>query len=504
MPASPPVPGTGRATGVVITGTDAHLIRADATVIPGSRGLRITGLPDDKAWTTRDRVHAAIANSGQPQPPDMIAVTIEAENPARHGTGAALAIAIAAFIAAGALPADAAEGTVLAAELGLDGGLRPARENGPVLRAATAAGYRRVMVAAGGVALSAPPAGLTVIQCASLSDAVSWLATHPPLPVTVQLAGSAGGARTGITSPDEDTRIACAVLTHLAEPSRPLLRTLLQVLEPTEILSAIRSGSLPDLVAAALRPSVIRRFRTALNDWRDQLADVRLSPEGLRRLADRGVSLICPGDPDWPAQLGDLGSAAPPALWARGAAGLAACSAQAVAVIGSRAATSYGTHVSSCIAQGLSKAGWTVVSGGAYGIDAAAHNGAQVNDGTTVAVLACGPDVAYPRQHRGLLDAIAAQGTILSEWPPGSVPSRQRFLLRNRLVATLARAVVVVEAAERSGTMSTVRQAEELGRPILAVPGPVTSATSAGCNLLTRTGRAICVTSAADIIGHLD
>jgi DNA processing protein len=318
-----------------------------------------------------------------------------------------------------------------------------------------------------------------------------------------QDAGTPPGDGTDTTGHDENARLARAALTHLAEPSHPLLRTLLYAVGPAETLSAIRACSLPTPAAAALRLAEARQFRAALRGWCDQLADIQMRPADLRRLAERGVSLICPGDPDWPAHLGDLGAAAPLALWARGNAGVAARLARAVAVIGSRAATSYGTHVSRCIAQGLSEAGWTVVSGGAYGIDAAAHNGALASDGATVAVLACGPDVAYPREHRGLLDAIAAQGTIISEWPPGARPSRQRFLLRNRIVAALARAVVVVEAAGRSGTMATVRHAEELGRPLMAVPGPVTSATSAGCHELTRTGRAICVTSAADIISHL-
>ncbi len=318
-----------------------------------------------------------------------------------------------------------------------------------------------------------------------------------------QDADTPPGDGTDATGHDENARLARAVLTHLAEPAHPLLRTLLQAVGPAEILSAIRACSLPAPAAAALRPTEARQFRAALRGWRDQLADIQVRPADLRLMAELGVSLICPGDPEWPAQLGDLGAATPIALWSRGEAGLAACTAQAAAVIGSRAATSYGMHVSASIAQGLSEAGWAVVSGGAFGIDAAAHNGALANNGTTVAVLACGPDVAYPRQHRGLLDAIAAQGAVISEWPPGAMPSRQRFLLRNRIVAALARAVVVVEAAERSGTMSTVRHAEELGRPLMAVPGPVTSATSADRHKLTRTGRAICVTRATDIIAYL-
>jgi magnesium chelatase family protein len=178
----------GHAVGAVVIGTDGYLIHADATVIPGSPGLRIIGLPGAVAWTARARVRAALANSGQPQLPATIAVTIRAENQAWHGAHADLAIAVAALIAGGIVPASAAEGTVLVAELGLDGRLRPAREIGPILRAAAATGYRRrVVIAAGSTSLTRPEAGLTVAPCASLNDALSWLAAHP-LPAPSQLA----------------------------------------------------------------------------------------------------------------------------------------------------------------------------------------------------------------------------------------------------------------------------------------------------------------------------
>jgi len=174
-----------------------------------------------------------------------------------------------------------------------------------------------------------------------------------------------------------------------------------------------------------------------------------------------------------------------------------------VAIVGARAATAYGTHVCTEIAGALAASGWTVVSGAAYGIDAAAHRAALAAGGTTIAVLACGPDVAYPRAHADLLDAIAAQGAVISEWPPGTAPGRWRFLLRNRVVAALAGGTVVIEAGARSGTISTARHAERLGRPLMAVPGPVTSPASAGCHQLIRDCSAVCVTSAADVIAEI-
>ena len=246
--------------------------------------------------------------------------------------------------------------------------------------------------------------------------------------------------------------------------------------------------------AAGLRPALAR--------WQSQLPRV---PAGaaLARHAAGGIRLICPGEPGWPPQLDDLGAARPYALWVRGAADLRASCEKSLAVAGARAATAYGKHAATCIAADLAGRGWAIVSGGAYGIDAAAHHGALTAGGVTIAVLACGPDVPYPRAHAGLLADIAVRGAVVSEYPPGRQPSRRRFLARNRIIAALARGTVIIEAAERSGTLATARHASDLARPLMAVPGPVTSAMSAGCNALIRDQRAACVTSAADIIAHM-
>jgi DNA processing protein len=157
-----------------------------------------------------------------------------------------------------------------------------------------------------------------------------------------------------------------------------------------------------------------------------------------------------------------------------------------VSMVGSRAATGYGTHVAGEIAADLAEQGWVIVSGGAYGIDAAAHRGALAAGAATVAVLACGADVAYPRAHRSLYDQIVDTGLVVSEHPPGAAPQRARFLVRNRLIAALSAGTVVVEAAPRSGARSTARHAGELFRQVMAVPGPVTSTLSAGCHQLLR------------------
>jgi DNA processing protein len=158
-------------------------------------------------------------------------------------------------------------------------------------------------------------------------------------------------------------------------------------------------------------------------------------------------------------------------------------------------------HVAGEFAFGLAEEGWAVVSGAAYGIDAAAHRGALAAEGPTVAVLACGADVAYPRSHDALLGRIAKEGLIVSEAPPGGLPLRRRFLVRNRLIAALSAGSVVVEAGVRSGALSTARHARRIGRPVLAVPGPVTSGMSAGCHLVLRHWpEATLVTTAAEVI----
>lgn len=301
----------------------------------------------------------------------------------------------------------------------------------------------------------------------------------------------------------EGHRVARAMLTYLAEPADPLLGALLRVLTPAGVLALIRSGSVRAHVTAELDQAQVSRLWPMLDRWRARLPVIP-ADGGLAAAERDGIQLVCPGDPGWPPGLDDLGATRPCALWVRGTADLRACCQKSVAIVGARAATAYGTHVAAQIAADLASQGWAVISGAAYGIDAAAHGGALAVSGTTVAVLACGPDIAYPREHHGLLTDIAAHGALVSEYPPGRRPDRQRFLARNRLIAALALSgTILVETAERGGTMATARHASDLRRPLMAVPGPVTSAMSAGCHALIREQRATLVTSAAEIITHL-
>jgi DNA processing protein len=269
------------------------------------------------------------------------------------------------------------------------------------------------------------------------------------------------------------------------------------------VLAAIKAGRLSGTgPGCGGSPARRRALEAALGRWRIRLP--WLPGDGDIAAAGRdGIRLVCPADPEWPGGLDELGPARPYALWLRGQADLRLACRRSVSMVGSRAATGYGAHVAGEIAADLSERGWAIVSGGAYGIDAAAHRGALAAGGITIAVLACGVDYAYPAGHADLFADITARGLVVSEWPPGRPPARFRFLVRNRTIAALPCGTVIVEAGERSGALNTARHAAQLGKTLMAVPGPVTSAQSAGCHRIIRDWGATCVTRAEDIIEML-
>lgn len=284
-------------------------------------------------------------------------------------------------------------------------------------------------------------------------------------------------------------RLARAALSRVGEPDDTGLRALVAAQGPVQAWAALRrgdgrspAGRLTGLLARAARADPER---------------------DLARVRALGGRALCPGDPEWPEQLDaldHLDQPAPFALWVRGSGDLAALATRGVAVVGARAATAYGLRVAGDLGSELAGAGCCVVSGGAYGVDGAAHRGALVMDRPTVVVLACGVDVAYPRGHAALFDRALVTGAIVSEAPPGALAMRHRFLIRNRLIAALGAGTVVVEAAVRSGALSTAGHAERLSKPVMAVPGPVGSALSEGCHLLIRERQAVLVTSADQVL----
>lgn len=325
-----------------------------------------------------------------------------------------------------------------------------------------------------------------------------------------------GHARAGRTSPAapapaHDDRAARAVWSALVEPGDEVAGALVAACGAAAALDWVDrslTGSADwDLLGAGsdLAPPARARLTRALDRWAARRPRVD-TPALARAGARAGAHLVVPGDPHWPARLDDLGPAAPFALWVRGEP--RAVPTPGVALVGARASTSYGERVAVDLAAGLVAAGLGVVSGGAYGIDAAAHRGALAGDGRTVVVLAGGVDRAYPAGNARLLEEVVRTGgAVVSEVPPGAAPTRSRFLQRNRLIAALADATVVVEAAWRSGAASTAHHAARLLRPVGAVPGPVTSAASAGCHRLVRDGVAVLVTDVAEVlelVGPLD
>ena len=262
------------------------------------------------------------------------------------------------------------------------------------------------------------------------------------------------------TSQWEDERWARAALSWLCEPTSRVARELATM----PAMEIVEREKRPDSPREVLDRDEIQRQLTRLPQ-----------PAGV----------VIPGDTGWPSQLDDL--AQPPvALWWRGHGSLRELCARSISVVGARQATQYGERTALRIGAELAASGWTVVSGGAFGIDAAAHRGA-LTEAPVVCALACGVDVAYPSAHFELFERIAADGVIVSEAALGEPARRYRFLQRNRVIAALARGTVVVEAAYRSGSLGTARRALELGRIVMGVPGPVTSSASLGVLELLRT-----------------
>lgn len=284
-----------------------------------------------------------------------------------------------------------------------------------------------------------------------------------------------------------DERTARIALSHLVEPGDRVLGASVALRGPVEALHRLASDADP---VTEDEQGLLNRAQPRLGALQE--SDLEL-PDGIRAVTF--------GDPDWIPGVGDLGTACPMVLYVKGKVGTLANweDNPAVAFVGSRASTAYGNHVAQDLVSTLAEERFTIVSGGAYGIDGEAHRAALGVGGKTVAFLAGGVDHMYPNGHQQLGMRIAEHGALISEMPPGSAPTKWRFLARNRLVAAASQATVVVEAGSRSGTINTASHAHLLGRPLGAVPGPITSAASAGCHHLINEYDAKMITSAADV-----
>ncbi|HCG57234.1 MULTISPECIES: DNA-processing protein DprA [Brevibacterium] len=305
-----------------------------------------------------------------------------------------------------------------------------------------------------------------------------------------------------------DIRAAVAALLRIGEPGDGLLTGLVDEIGPIAVLELIRAvaaGTSSAAEAADSLSSIVTavagsgQLGEAFDRWAVRGADAQghRDLEAVHRLGGR---LVIPSDDEWPTALRDLGTAAPLGLWIRGTVALNAALQRAVAIVGARAASNYGTKCASDLAWDLAARGLTIVSGGAFGIDAAAHRAAIAREGTTIAFMAGGVDRFYPAANTELFHQVLECGAIVSETAPGMTPMRHRFLLRNRLIAASSQVTVIVEAGWRSGALNTARHALELSREVAAFPGSVYSASSTGTHRLIRHHEAQLVTSCEDVI----
>lgn len=318
--------------------------------------------------------------------------------------------------------------------------------------------------------------------------------------------GTPSSVDSATSGPSSEERQARAIWTAIAQPGEPVVGQVIGHFGVMEALERVKflADRLPEIddmiIRTVFQPARLPASVAQIEGWAMRLRELNLEME-YQLLSRDGGTLVVPGDAAWPMMADDLGMVAPLALWVRGnpRALQALAPEGAVALVGARCATHYGTDMAQEIAYELGERGIWVISGGAYGIDAAAHQGALASRGKTISVQAGGLGELYPAMNARLFSQIQQTGAIVSEAPPSQRPAKHLFLTRNRIISALSQVVVVVEAGERSGAMSTANHGAEQGRQVAAVPGPVTSAASTGCHRLIREGAAL-VTNAEEIL----
>lgn len=327
-----------------------------------------------------------------------------------------------------------------------------------------------------------------------LDTAAAVRRTAEGLPIRSERKSATAGGHTRDAETEYIETFARAAWSAIVEPGDSAAHELITLLgAPAALTALVRDEPVAYWSAVLLNhheedrdPTATRdHVERALGRWRPRIAADRVL-DILDRADRTDTVIIGPSDPQWPLALNDLGAHAPLCLWVRGNLDTLGASANSVSLVGARASSRYGENVTLEIASGLVDRGYAIVSGAAYGIDAVAHRATLASHGQTVAVLAGGADRPYPAGHTALLSRIFRDGVVISEVPNGTSPTRWRFLQRNRLIAALSRGTVVMEAGWRSGSLNTAGHAATLGRPLGAVPGPVTNASSAGCHRLVR------------------
>lgn len=340
------------------------------------------------------------------------------------------------------------------------------------------------------------------MSAVQLFSAVQVDATLRKLLSRIDSAANASETATLETERAEEL-LARIAWSRIAEPGDGVAGALISALGARHSLELLIQQASADTVRAAARSIGLElgtQTKKALHRWLPRLSKYETTRD-VERATEAGLRVILPGDSLWPTTLSDLGTHEPTMLWFRGDANYLRY--PSLSVVGGRAVTGYGTHVTAEIVEGVCHAGFAIVSGAAYGVDAVAHRTSLALERPTVAVLAGGADRPYPAAHDTLLQRITENGVVCSEMIPGAAPTRWRFLQRNRIIAALSQATLVTEAGIRSGTINTAGHAASLGRALGAVPGPITSAASAGCHKLIKEYGAELITNAQDILGLL-
>jgi DNA processing protein len=302
---------------------------------------------------------------------------------------------------------------------------------------------------------------------------------------------------------------ARAALSMITEPGDRFAGFLVQSIGASELLEfEIKNKPTDDLRVMLRDVNALEEIENAFSDLRAAHREARerwrarLSLAALEKAIDSaiqlGAQLLTPSDVSWPSKLDDLEQSKPHCLWVRSQVPLEQLNCDSLAVVGSRNSTNYGEWVTSEIVADSAGRGLAIVSGGAYGIDAVAHRSALAVEAFSVAFMAGGIDKLYPSGNYALLEKLAISGAVVAEQAPGASPTKWRFLQRNRLIAGLSNATVVIEAGARSGALNTVTHAHALSREVGAVPGAITSQASAGCNRLIADGQATILVTAAD------